>query len=67
MSELKPCPFCGSEARIERVRRHKLFPQFIFPYCTHLPYIKCNLCGATSRVMWTLEEAIEIWNRRTNP
>ena len=56
MEELKPCPFCGSEARpVFRGRTN---------------YVVCSneegcWCGMTCPVT-TPEEAARIWNRRTN-
>ena len=64
MAELKPCPFCGGEAEEAYMKRKKLFAKFRFPYVTHIVYIRCEVCGATSSLKWTRENAIEAWNRR---
>lgn len=64
MAELKPCPFCGGEAEEKYVKRKKLLAKFRYPYVTHVPYICCKVCSASSHVKWTREDAIEAWNRR---
>lgn len=54
--ELKPCPFCGYDAFINR------FSGEIDGYsisCSAIEY-----CGATQEKFDTEEEAIEAWNRR---
>lgn len=55
MSELKPCPFCGSEA--------KLISRGSCNYVTCSNEDEC-WCGMTCPVS-TPEEAVQIWNRRT--
>jgi Lar family restriction alleviation protein len=51
MAELKPCPFCGSEAKMI-----KLYDDY---------YIKCgNYCCEQSIAYEDIEMAIEAWNRR---
>lgn len=55
MSELKPCPFCGSEA--------KLISRGRCNYVTCSNEDEC-WCGMTCPVD-TPEEAVQIWNRRT--
>ena len=54
MSELKPCPFCGSEA--------KLISRGSCNYVTCSNEDEC-WCGMTCPV-GTPEEAVRIWNRR---
>ena len=50
--ELKPCPFCGGKAKIERY--------------TIKPYAACTECGCSMPDRHqTVEQAIEAWNRRT--
>lgn len=51
-NELKPCPFCGGEAR--RVG--------------HYPYsITCCNCRATTVICNTPDDAIDAWNNRVQP
>lgn len=57
-NELKPCPFCGSEARLTySTDNHRQ------------PYVTCDTpkCPGCNPYQWhyhTEEEAIEAWNRR---
>lgn len=66
MNELRQCPFCGGDAEKRYIKRKKLFASMRFPYNTHYVYIQCQLCGATSRVCVTVENAIEAWNSRVS-
>ena len=58
MAELKPCPFCGGEAK----------------KVIHVAnaYISCTQCSATSAAViisadiCAVDKAAELWNRRTN-
>ena len=59
MSELKPCPFCGSEAIL---REKKGLGTWI---------VEClnGRCPASYMIGWDYDtqiEAIEAWNRRVN-
>ena len=58
MTELKPCPFCGSKAKI-----YQLFNWNFYVACTN------HECGCTldccGYAYGTEEEAAEAWNRRT--
>lgn len=49
MDELKPCPFCGGEARLD----------MDFDWS----YVYCINCQAQIERAWK-KEAIEAWNRR---
>ena len=51
--ELKPCPFCGSEA--------KLFEQF--PYKVYCSKTSC-ICSAATVGFMSLDEAVKAWNTR---
>ena len=46
--KLKPCPFCGGEAKINK-REYS---------------IECTRCSAYMGYFYTKQEAIEAWNRR---
>ena len=50
-TKLKPCPFCGNEARI-------LCPR------GKLAWIRCDICGIETKVFENKKRAIEFWNRR---
>ena len=59
MAELKPCPFCGGEAD-----------------CNNAGFLKngkpmwateCVSCGVATGFFFFEEEAIEAWNKRTEP
>jgi Lar family restriction alleviation protein len=54
-TELKPCPFCGREAKIRDFSIPDLDPE-IDVFCTN--------CGGQTFVYETEAEAIEAWNRR---
>ena len=64
MSELRECPFCGDNAEEAFLKRKKLFASMRFPYNTRYLDIRCKTCGATGKLWWTVENAIEAWNRR---
>jgi Lar family restriction alleviation protein len=53
MSELKPCPFCGSESA-EAERAFGFY------------WIGCHNCGAKGGSDLLKEKAIEAWNRRAD-
>lgn len=54
-TELKPCPFCGGEAKIRDFSTPDLEPE-IGVFCTN--------CRGQTFVYETEAEAIEAWNRR---
>lgn len=55
MSELKPCPFCGSEEiHIETLKKFGT------------SYLWCKQCGAEISLYNSLDEAVSAWNGRTN-
>ena len=59
--ELKPCPFCGSEAEIRSLDKSIFNPaapeEFIF-------FGGCTKCGTTGPDYETPEKAAAEWNRR---
>lgn len=52
MPELKPCPFCGGKARLDRYE--------------HFYRVLCTDCPASTEWLYSEQEAIEAWNRRVN-
>ena len=56
MTKLKPCPFCGGEAKVgcEKYWQPKVSRRII-----------CTNCYSSSGWYRTEEEAIELWNRRS--
>lgn len=57
-NELKPCPFCGSEATL-----HERSDGFYVDCATQLGF--CGVMPSTW-VCKTEDEAMEMWNRRTD-
>lgn len=51
--ELKPCPFCGGEARA-----------FTAGGADWASEVQCRECNASSECHETPEDAAEVWNRR---
>lgn len=58
MSELKPCPFCGEEAKL--LDKTNYYETGGYTYY----FVRCNNCGAENGWNMQLEKAIEAWNRR---
>ena len=58
MEELKPCPFCGATAEV-----NKHYP----PYGRRIKVIvRCTICRCNSGEWGRTDKAIEAWNRRAN-
>lgn len=57
MEKLKPCPFCGGEAKIERIAEEQ----------ETLYYAMCICCCATNGAYHSKEKAAAAWNRRAEP
>ena len=58
MSNLKPCPFCGSSNVTQNTTDHD---------CNA---VECNVCCASGPAYWNVRNrkpAIEAWNKRTPP
>lgn len=50
--KLKPCPFCGGKAKINKIEQGRLYE------------VECQYCYANVYDD-TVEGAVEYWNRRT--
>ena len=60
MSEKKllNCPFCGWEAKI----CDGYIEEFL--KTEYMKYVKCNYCKASTKLYFSEEEAIKVWNTR---
>ena len=59
MDELKPCPFCGATAEI-----NKHYP----PFQRRVKVtVRCMKCRCNSGEWGRTDKAIEAWNRRVEP
>lgn len=50
--ELKPCPFCGGEAKLCK------------GWCELDNYVECSECDVRTKPENTKSGAIKVWNRR---
>ena len=57
--ELKPCPFCGGKAKVYSMKRHWWTKKNLYSF------IVCESCHAMTYYQNVLENAIQIWERRT--
>lgn len=61
MNELKPCPFCGGEARLKRINGY-------YGYTSDAYSVECLCCGATIKKSNGYRDltnsVISSWNRR---
>lgn len=57
MTELEPCPFCGSHGNDIYV--DEFWERYDKPY-----FVTCHGCGANGPYADKKEKAIESWNRR---
>ena len=58
-NELKPCPFCGGEAKLTTFRSARVRLFKLVGYS-----VDCSVCCARSVLRLEADEAIEAWNRR---
>ena len=65
MSELKPCPFCGSKGIAPHLSRERDTPDMAWQY-----QVVCDFnlggCGCSGSFSDNPKKAIEAWNRRAN-
>ena len=66
MAELKPCPFCGGEARMKYGKYNLLGAYGTEETARKWAGVWCVKCGIEQpiRKYVTKEQAIEAWNRR---
>ena len=70
MAKLKPCPFCGGEAKpfdnehehIE-IDENGAYVDMVFDEADAY-WVECMVCGAMGSSKNTFNEAAEAWNRR---
>lgn len=56
--ELKPCPFCGGEAKLNKITGGKLFSRLTGFY------VKCKTCRTSTGCELKEEDVVEKWNTR---
>ena len=56
-TELKPCPFCGGNAKNVKLRN-------IAVKIKEAYYVECAVCRVRTMVELDIDTAIEAWNRR---
>ncbi len=71
IKNIKPCPFCGSEARL-KIREddsdycfEKTTGKIKEYYDIHCTNNDCYLCDGADWNHWCPEEIIELWNTRS--
>lgn len=60
MTDLKPCPFCGSTGIYQDVRQWDLVKN----ETTYNNFVVCTFCCAQTQRYTTREEAVNNWNTR---
>lgn len=63
MDNLKPCPFCGKEAKLHR----DSWPTDDKGGKAVAFWVKCAPCGSSSGEFKSREKAIAAWNKRAAP
>ena len=73
MAELKPCPFCGGKAYLEKSHR-----AFVDSKTTRVAFVRCTKCharsgrtelgeyGFSSFSIEACMDAVDAWNRRAD-
>lgn len=62
MAELKPCPFCGGKAKMEK---HSFWSDTTNAFTNHTYGVQCSKCFAQMRQFYVSEkQAARDWNRR---
>lgn len=56
MNDLKPCPFCGGEGRVQEHIFHG--------YANTYGVVCLDCCAETRQFYCTMDEAVKAWNRR---
>lgn len=63
MPELKPCPFCGGNAKMFSAKANAAGTRFVY-------WVECNgsmcKCSPKTENYYTKEEAAEAWNKRAS-
>jgi len=59
LNDLKPCPFCGGEARTDKMRRGYLESGWVY-------FTSCQICNARGSFQPKRKLSIQKWNIRTN-
>lgn len=62
MNELKPCPFCNSEAKVYAFTSGGICVKCMNCYCQ--TQIESDFCIADAKEKSAYEKVIEAWNRR---
>ncbi len=65
MDELKPCPFCGGEAKYDSYAMSPYEKANINYIDGKWHYVYCSDCLAQGPEVLSKEDAIADWNRRT--
>lgn len=58
-NELKPCPFCGNNAKIVKSRNIAAKTKEVY-------YVQCVGCEVRTPIKVEINTTVEAWNRRCN-